>query len=64
MVGRSWLFRDRSWLFRDRPWLVFSIQAEAGGTAIGIGGTAIPGVVGGVTVDLTGAERDCLRIPI
>lgn len=59
MVDQSWPFRDLSWLFRDHSRLAFSIQAEAGGTAIAIGGTAIPGVVGGVIADPIGAERDC-----
>jgi hypothetical protein len=63
IVDRSWLFRGRLWLFRDRPWLAFFIRVEAGGTAIAIGGTAIAGVVGGVTADPIVAERDSLGIP-
>jgi hypothetical protein len=53
---RSWLFRGRSWLFRGRPWLAYFIRAEVGGTAVAIGGTAIPGAVGGVTAEPTGAS--------
>jgi hypothetical protein len=55
---QSRLFRGRSWLFRGHSRLAFFIRAEAGGTAIAIGGTAIPGMVGGDIAEPTGAEQD------
>jgi len=63
MVDRSLPFRGRSWLFRGRLWLAFITRVEAGGMAVGIGGTAIRGGVGGVIADPIGAEQGLLRKP-